>query len=60
VLMGQGEGGCVRKPPVQQYLKTSDLERLCHVGLIDGIDTAGINPGALDLCTVLEHWLRCL
>lgn len=38
----------------------SNLERPCHVGHMDGVDTAGVGPGALDLCTVLEQLLRDL
>jgi hypothetical protein len=26
---------------------------------MDGVDAADIGPGALDLCTVLEHLLGC-
>lgn len=37
-----------------------NLERPCHVGHMDGVDAAGVGPGALDLCTVLEQLLRDL
>lgn len=41
-------------------LGAPNLERPCHVGHTDGVDAAGVDPGALDLCTVLELLLRDL
>lgn len=53
------------KPWAQHPLKASALREpsnlpgLCHIGHMDGVDTTGIGPRALDLCTVLEHRLSC-
>ena len=62
--MGLG-GGLSESPLAQHPLIASalreppNLSGLCHIGHMDGVDATGIGPGALDLCTVLEHLLSC-
>lgn len=58
--------GCLSGKPLAQYPLTATVPReppnlpgLRCIGHLDGVDTTGVGPRALDLCTVLEHLLTC-